>query len=131
MIITISEYVPFMLNGTISASSLTPPTESISAIFNYPQSYNEYFSIEEITVKGRAIHFSKPLNFIAEFNRTERCFEVNDDFISIHEIGSTLDEVEKEVKADLELQWECIVMADDKNLYKDAIELKHYLLSKV
>jgi len=114
------------------------PSGSISVAYGISQfslytrlnTFNASIFINEIKVGNETVLFKRPLVLITNYS-DEGDLSVDDDSIWIHESDSNYDRLVEKVKEDLEIQWEDIVMADDSKLYKDAIELKKYLLSLV
>ncbi|WP_153280223.1 hypothetical protein [Thermoplasma sp. Kam2015] len=107
-------------SGTISVAIGTAQfsSETIDFLLN----------ISEIEAEEKTIRFRRPLSFIVKYDEYG-FFNVDDDLISIHESDADFNRLVNKVREDLEIQWEDIVMADDKDLYDDAVKLKRHLLS--
>ncbi|PYB68273.1 hypothetical protein DMB44_04835 [Thermoplasma sp. Kam2015] len=113
-------------------ASWIPQSGTISVAIGTAQFSSETIdflvNISEIEAEEKTIRFRRPLSFIVKYDE-HGFFNVDDDLISIHESDADFNRLIDKIREDLEIQWEDIVMADDKDLYDDAVKLKRYLLS--
>ncbi len=119
-----------MFNNSIIAGSINISDSTTSNEVSQSITDISSIKIEEIKVFDKIVHFKKPLAFKVKCDNSILCnFCVASNLINIYEHDSNIEKLKEKIKEDLSIQWEDIVMADDSELFEDAIKLKKYLLS--
>ena len=83
--------------------------------------------IFDININNKIIKFKRPFIFFAY--KKHSLYYIDDNFVWIHEIAKNIKELKNKIKEELEIQWEDIVLEEDKNLNIDAQILKKYMLN--